>query len=137
MTTSREKGKQGERLAARVMESITGVPWRRTQQYNGAGKVGDVEPLEVHPTWSMIHVEVKNVDVMGLGNVYWQNALTQATADCPPGRIPCLLWRVSSRRWAVTVWDHLAGSWATYNADQSRGALDRAVREMVPPEMRS
>jgi len=127
MANSRTKGQQGEHLARAVMESITGEKWRRSVQYNGAGAVGDIIPVDPESDWTLAHVEVKNVAGMELGNHLWRSALAQAERDRPAGSFTVLLWRVTPRLWAVATWDSQLGAWTTYTADEAAPALRRKL----------
>lgn len=123
MTNSRSKGKRGELHAARVMHDITGERWRRTQQHSSGGIVGDIEPIDPASPWRRLHVEVKNVEVMELGNKAWQNACVQAACDCPGGRRPVVLWKMRRGVWAVTLWNEDAKAWHTCPAEHAARSL--------------
>lgn len=56
MTQSRAKGKRGELAAAAAIGEVLGVPFRRTQQYNGLGRA-DIEPVG---GCDYLHFEVKS-----------------------------------------------------------------------------
>lgn len=102
MTNSRAKGVSGELGARKVLEPITGIKWRRTQQHSAAGVVGDIEPDGYHPVWSRLHVEVKNVAAMKIGTQLWRDAMAQAERDCPRGSVWVLLFKERRGTWMLS-----------------------------------
>jgi len=102
MVNSSRKGKVGERFAANLMEELTGVPWRRTQQHRSAGVVGDVECAVDHPVWSRFHVEVKNNESLQIGNRLFCMAIEQAYRDCPVGHTPILIHKERRNVWLIS-----------------------------------
>ena len=88
---SREKGKRGEREAARALTEVLGLPARRGQQYDGTeGK--DVV------TVPGLHVEVKRVESLRL-----YPAIEQAKRDAADGEVPIVLHRKNGREWLLIV----------------------------------
>jgi len=88
---SREKGKRGEREAARALTEVLGLPARRGQQYDGTeGK--DVV------TVPGLHVEVKRVESLRL-----YPAVEQAKRDAADGEVPIVLHRKNEREWLLIV----------------------------------
>lgn len=91
---SKNKGKVGEREAAMVMAAITGLTWRRTQQFRGCAAAADIELCD-RPT--PVHVEVKRDERL---NVY--EAMGQAMRDCAGLSTPCVLHRKNATPWLIT-----------------------------------
>ena len=87
---SREKGKRGERMAAKELEKL-GIEARRAQQYCGeagdADLITDVEGL---------HFEVKNVERF---NLY--TALEQAERDKRDEEVSVVLHKRNGKRFVV------------------------------------
>ena len=92
MIDSREKGKAGEREAAKILSELFDVPVRRSQQFSGANGDADLVGLPG------VHVEVKRRE---LGNV--ANWIDQAVDDTDPESIPMVVHRASGRPWMATV----------------------------------
>ena len=90
---SRDKGKRGEREAARELGEVLGVAARRGVQYQGGPGSPDVV-LEGVP----IHVEAKRVERLQL----WA-AIEQARADAPAGAVPIVWHRPNGRDSVVIV----------------------------------
>lgn len=88
----RNKGKSGEREAARVIAEAFAVAMRRGQQYAGGNQSPDIIGLKG------IHVEVKRVEAMSLYN--W---IDQAQRDHTPGEVPMVLHRKNKREWLVSI----------------------------------
>lgn len=89
---SREKGKRGEREAAKVLESLGLGPARRGRQYDG------LEGRDVVHSLPGVHVEVKRTEALSL-----YAALAQATEDAREGEVPLLMHRRSRRPWVFVV----------------------------------
>jgi hypothetical protein len=89
---SRQKGKAGEREAAKELGALLGVDGRRGVQYQG----GPDSPDVVLPGIS-IHVECKRVERLSL----WP-AIDQAEGDAPAGSIP-VVWHRPNRRGSVMI----------------------------------
>ena len=88
---SRNKGKRGEREAARALTEVLGLPARRGQQYDGTeGK--DVV------TVPGLHVEVKRVESLRL-----YPAVEQAKRDAADGEVPIVLHRKNNHEWLLIV----------------------------------
>lgn len=89
--SQREKGKRGEREAAKALSGVLGVPVWRSQQYQGATGSADLVGVDG------IHFEVKRTERLSL-----YAALEQATSDC--GRdIPIVLHRRNGKPWLVIM----------------------------------
>lgn len=101
---SRDKGKRGEREAAKLLEELGLGSARRGVQYSGVGGADLVHSIEG------VHIEVKRVEALQL-----YPALKQARADCESqeleaGRLfsagdtpVCLLHRRSRKPWVFIV----------------------------------
>lgn len=88
---SREKGKRGEREAARWLREH-GYEARRGQQFAGINGDADVVGLPG------IHLEVKRVERL---NVI--DAMDQAKRDARDGEIPVVLHRRNNTEWLATL----------------------------------
>jgi len=85
---SRNKGKRGEREAAKELNRLFGLEARRAQQY--CGEAGDADLLGVDG----IHVEVKRVE-----RFHMHAALEQADNDRKAGEAPVVLTRQNLKEW--------------------------------------
>ena len=92
MVNSRDKGKVGEREAAKKLNEIFGTSCRRGQQYSGDQGAADVVGLPG------IHLEIKRRE---RGNV--ANWIEQSVHDAVDGDVPVVMHRASRRPWLVTV----------------------------------
>jgi len=88
----RDKGKRGEREAARALSDLLGLPVTRSQQYKGAAGSADLAGVPG------AHFEVKRTERLSL-----YKALEQAEADAGED-CPILLHRQSHKRWVVAVY---------------------------------
>jgi Holliday junction resolvase len=103
-TNSRQKGKRGEREAAKVLSEVLRVRARRGQQFKGTPDSPDVE-IDLDG----IFVEVKYAERVNLYEAL-ERAEQQAGA-----KVPIILWRRNHRRWLFicyledlrTVWHTL------------------------------
>ena len=85
----REKGKRGEREAAKALNTVfPHLQTRRAQQYCGAAGDADIIGTEG------IHVEVKRVE-----RFHMHPALEQADNDRGPGEVPLVLTRQNGKSW--------------------------------------
>jgi Holliday junction resolvase len=89
---SRDKGKRGEREAARVLREVFGCEFRRSQQY-----AGGVDSADVVGGPADLHWEVKHQERMRLYD--W---IDQAVADSGE-RTPLVLHRQNRKEWLVTL----------------------------------
>tara|TARA_R110002110_G_scaffold71771_7_gene191506 strand:- start:249 stop:668 length:420 start_codon:yes stop_codon:yes gene_type:complete len=89
---SRNKGKRGEREAARVLRDVFGCEFRRSQQY-----AGGVDSADVVGGPDDLHWEVKHQERMRLYD--W---IDQAVADSGE-RTPLVLHRQNRKEWLVTL----------------------------------
>jgi len=101
---SRNKGKRGERDAAKELNRLFGLEARRAQQY--CGEAGDADLIGIEG----IHVEVKRVE-----RFHMHPALEQADSDRKAGETPLVLTRQNGKGWVACcylndlpkVMDHL------------------------------
>ncbi len=115
MTNSRQKGKVGERQAARRIRELFGTPAKRTQQNCGAAGDADLAPDSIPG----FHVEVKYIGAIAAYAMLERfeavltksrgtaalDYLRQATDDAK-GRTPVVMLRQNgSKRWAFLLWD--------------------------------
>lgn len=91
MTNSRQKGKRGEREAAKQLTGLFGVECRRGQQFQGSSDSPDVVGLPG------VHVEVKHTDSLRL-----YDAVAQAVRD-GGSNIPMVLHRKTRGEWLAVV----------------------------------
>jgi hypothetical protein len=89
---SRDKGKRGERSAARELSRVLGVPARRGQQFSG------VEGKDVVVDLDGLHVEVKRTEKLSL-----YPAIEQAHRDAAAGEVPLVLHRRNGKPWLVIL----------------------------------
>jgi hypothetical protein len=89
---SRQKGKRGERECAAELAAVLGVTARRGVQYQGGPDSPDVV-LDGVP----IHVECKRTERLSL----WE-AIEQAKADAPDGKVP-IVWHRANNRHSVVI----------------------------------
>ena len=87
---SRNKGKRGEREAAKELNRLFGLEARRAQQY--CGDAGDADLIGIEG----IHVEVKRVD-----RFHIHPALEQADSDRKAGETPLVLTRQNGKSWVA------------------------------------
>lgn len=91
--TSKNKGASYEREVAKILETHTGIEFKRTPQSGGFAKKsekaddfrGDVIPIEKGVTCAL-HIECKNAKSWSLP--MW---LRQANEDCPDNKIACVI----------------------------------------------
>lgn len=89
-----QKGKRGEREAAKAWAESMGTTARRGQQFCGGGESPDV----VHGVPG-IHLEVKRT----ARAFAVQRAIEQARDDMPAGSVPVALTRQDRGEWIVSV----------------------------------
>ncbi len=89
---SREKGKRGEREAAKELQRVLGIEARRGQQFSG----GDDSPDVVH-SLPKVHFEIKRTEKLQL-----RKALEQATQDAGD-LCPVILHRWNKGPWLAIV----------------------------------
>lgn len=90
--SQRQKGKRGERQAARAVSAALGVRARRGVQYKGGAGSADIE-VEIPG----VHWEVKFVERESVRT--W---MAQARAECGPG-VPVVLHKRSREEWLLTL----------------------------------
>ena len=88
----RQKGKRGERMAAKAVRTFLGVRARRGVQFKGGADSADIE-VEI----SGVHWEVKFVERESVRT--W---MAQAQAECGAG-VPVVLHKRSREEWLVTL----------------------------------
>jgi len=102
-TNSRQKGKRGEREAAKALSEVLGVSARRGQQFKGTPDSPDVQ-LDVDG----IFVEVKYSERV---NLY--DALERAEQDAGT-KVPVVLWRRNRKPWLFVCYlEDLRTIWRT------------------------
>ncbi|MDA9858959.1 hypothetical protein N9D23_12635 [Rubripirellula sp.] len=89
---SRNKGKRGEREAAREIARVLGISARRGQQYAGGSDSPDVVT-----GCDDLHIEVKRTERLSL-----YKALDQSITDAGE-RLPLVLHRSNHRSWVVVL----------------------------------
>jgi len=85
---SRNKGKRGEREAAKELNRLFGLEARRAQQY--CGEAGDADLIGTEG----LHVEVKRVE-----RFHMHRALEQADDDRKPGDVPMVVTKQNCKSW--------------------------------------
>ena len=89
---SREKGKRGEREAAKALSDLLGLDVRRGVQYQGGPDSPDVVGIPG------VHVEVKRTERLQL-----MPAIQQAQEDAREGDTALVMWRRSRSPWIVCL----------------------------------
>ena len=89
---SRNKGKRGEREAAREIARVLGISARRGQQYAGGSDSPDVVT-----GCDALHIEVKRTERLSL-----YGAMEQAIGDAGE-KLPLVLHRSNHRPWVVVL----------------------------------
>jgi len=90
--SQREKGKRGEREAARELTRLLGVPVTRSQQYKGGQHSADLVGA------AGLHVEVKRTERLRL-----YEAMEQAAEDAGENA-PIVLHRRNGKRWLAILY---------------------------------
>lgn len=90
--SQRQKGKRGERMAAKAVAESLGVQARRGVQFKGGADSADIE-VEIPG----VHWEVKFVEREAVRS--W---MAQARAECGAG-VPVVLHKRSREEWLVTL----------------------------------
>lgn len=90
--SSREKGKRGERDAAKYLRETFNTHARRGVQYSGSPDSPDVV------FDSRLHIEVKYTQTLNL-----DRSLEQAKRDALPEQIPVVMHRKNGKTWKFTV----------------------------------
>jgi len=99
MVNSRAKGGRGEREACGEVETIFGIPCRRSQQYAGSTGSADIvrDDEAGTPIWPGVHPEVKRVEKLSI-----YDAIEQATRD-GGGAIPVVFHKRNRGEWLAIV----------------------------------
>lgn len=92
----REKGKRGEREAAKLLRDMGFAEARRTAQF--CGKTGDASDVVGIPGY---HVEVKRCERLELPK--WIRQAERDAAAKGPGVIPIVMHRRSGEPWYITI----------------------------------
>jgi hypothetical protein len=101
------KGKVGELQAVKALKGWGFPDAERSQQYSGAGDDSDVVCRETLPN---LHIEVKRVEKMALGNGLLYEACNQAVRDAK-GKPWVVLWRPNRAKWHATAdWNGLVAT---------------------------
>lgn len=108
----REKGKRGEREAAKAIKDYLGIEARRGKQYQGGHDSPDIKA-----DLPGVNIEVKRVERLSL-----YDAMGQACEDAGECEVPLLLHRRNNKEWlAVVPLKHLLGlAIAVCNARENR-----------------
>ncbi len=93
---SREKGKRGEREAARFLSNLLGIALRRGQQFQGSPDSPDVFGLQKYG----LYLEVKRDEVTIPKRIY--QAIKQATDDSG-NDTPFLMARRNREDWVIII----------------------------------
>jgi len=93
MTNSNQKGKRGEREAARALKASLGCAARRGQQFCGGGDSPDVVT-----DIAGMHIEVKRTERFSL-----YDAMAQAKADAGSQQVPVVMHRKNNQDWVAVV----------------------------------
>jgi hypothetical protein len=90
--SQREKGKRGERLAAKAVSQALRIPARRGVQFKGGADSADLEVELDGVHWEVKFVERESIRI-------W---MKQAAEDCG-GKIPVVLSKKSREPWLITL----------------------------------
>jgi hypothetical protein len=93
---SRNKGKRGEREAARLMSDLLGVPVTRGVQYKGTPESPDLAGLDQYG----LHAEVKRDERTVSASMY--KAIEQSRKESG-GLIPFVLARKNNESWVLAI----------------------------------
>ena len=131
MVNSCNKGKKGEREAAKYLRSLGFGSARRTHQHDGLGK-SDVFADEL----PRVHIECKVGYASGfdVGTAAWAAACDQAYEDS--GRRPdwCVLWRGKGCKiWKLSFFDFARNLIVTVAGDTAINICLRRLNCEVPP----
>lgn len=106
---SRQKGARREREAAKYLESLGFKVSRMGRNGYSAADLNTDDP--VLDRW---HIEVKGVEAMHDGSQLLEDAFWQAERDCPAGKTPAVMLKLSRRPWVLyhffdDVWQKVWG----------------------------
>jgi len=118
--SQREKGKRGERQAAKAVQEATGLPARRGVQYQGGPESADID-VECHG----MHWEVKFVERESVRA--W---MEQAVQDSG-GKVPVVLHRRKGKEWLLTIQLGRLNDFARRMA----AAMDAQIPQVGPAEL--
>lgn len=94
---SKEKGKRGEREAAKFLSGLLNCSFSRGVQYQGSSDSPDVAGLKEFG----LHCEVKR-DEVTIGEKLYK-AIQQSKNDCEGQSIPFVLSRRNKREWIIAI----------------------------------
>lgn len=95
---SRNKGKSGEREAAKLLTKLLGKSFIRGAQHSGSPDSPDIK-LEFGKT--KLHGEVKRTESHVSLKLY--DALEQANSDAGKSKIPFVMSRRNRRKWIIAL----------------------------------
>lgn len=94
---SREKGKRGEREAAKFLSELLGIKLHRGQQFQGSPESPDISGFQRYG----LHPEVKRDEVTISKKTY--NAIKQATIDSGNNDTPFIIARRNHEDWVIVI----------------------------------
>jgi tRNA threonylcarbamoyladenosine modification (KEOPS) complex Pcc1 subunit len=94
---SRNKGKVGEREAAKFLNKIFGNIYRRGVQYSGGADSPDIKSN----TDTKIHFEIKRDETTAGKKLY--SAICQAKNDSGEDEIPVVMTRRNHENWLIVI----------------------------------
>lgn len=97
---SRQKGSRAERQAAKLMEEVTGLRWRRGQQVKGTAESPDIE-CESPYVNKLIQVEVKHVQNLSIYAAHEQ--AIQDAEGSEVRKIPVVLCKKNNKPWLMCI----------------------------------
>jgi len=92
---SRNKGKRGEREAAKRLSELLGVRFHRTAQFKGNHNAADIDAAN----GNRLHLEIKRTERLRL-----YEALAQASDDSNDDQVPIVLHRPNRCPWVAIVY---------------------------------
>ena len=92
---SRNKGKRGEREAAKALNEILGTDTRRGRQFSGSPDSPDVGGIDG------VHIEVKRDESTAGKRLY--KAMEQSIDDCGNGSVPIVITRRNYEKWLLCL----------------------------------
>lgn len=131
MTNSRQKGKRGERDAAKFLQTLGFTDARRTAQVRGKNNGAPDVESDLLPN---LHIEVKTRESLDLGTSALDDAWEQAVDEAADrGRLPVLLWKRNRSCWRLTCREGGGyGHTATYCGDEAIGVKLQRVNDVLP-----
>ena len=108
MINSKQKGNRAERAVAKIINDTLGVNCRRTPQSGGMSFKGDIIDINIDSVAHEYHFEVKNRKQLWI-NKWWE----QTVNDCPPNKIPVLIFKMEGKFYAMTRLEDFLGNLKT------------------------